>query len=926
MELLRRTSADPLDQKFLVEARSPGAEDRRTKGPRRIDCQGHWPIIPPSNPWSTEYERSSDEYDGCERRPFAACSSAVSVHDFDEALARLAPGAYKDGLRAAQKHVLDAYLADHTKTEDLAIELPTGEGKTLIGLLLADLALDNGKTVAYLAGTKQLAEQVQRQAAPLVDLPVHLFFGGHYPGSELLAYNDARAVGVMNYWVYFNSHPKVAPADVVIFDDAHMAEQPLSDLFTLRITRTNSGGLELYEQLCDLVLQHSDASYPTLKAMRDGSAPRFSPPELIAFHDWSAVSRSAIDMIVSSDYLANQTDARMVWTALEPNLTRCGVLVGPTQIEIRPYHPPTQHVPGYAAASQRIYLSATIGRPGDLQRRLGTKKVVAIDTPASLRTTSTGRRTFIINPTEAAALSHPVLDFALDQADRAKSDGAGRVAWLCASNWEADELERILTSVDRTVHRLRAGDDPAFERWKSAPGADLVTAGRYDGLDLPDDVCRLVVIPSVPAGFSEFERFAVAYLGDASYMRHRIGQRVTQALGRANRTANDSALYLGLDPGFATALADTAVQASLATDLIPVVGEALTAHGNGWGPSQTIVDDFWQTHRTGPSQLTPPPAPGRSRPGRGRGSSDSTVTDSADAEVTAVTRMWLGDHTGAAQAAQTAAQLLESAGETEHSAFWRYVEAHAHYERLGSPDTASAHRCVERAVAAAPNTAWFVRLRRTAEALAGRVTQPAGHDALFLAWDEWIRETGSRLDALIARNRTWLKGTHDQRADALGVLGRLCGASADRPTGQSATDVRWEIKSGTPDAVPRSDVNQVLGQLTEERQRHPKAIVNGALLVEPVTATPDAQRAARDDIAIVNVDGALVIYDRLAELLAQYRTLSGTGTAVERGAARSTVEPQLPDPDWLAALLAPTGGEVLLGPDVARRLRPSITA
>ena len=45
-------------------------------------------------------------------------------------------------------------------------------------------------------------------------------------------YHQAQAVGVMNYWVYFNSSPRVEPADLVIFDDAHLAEQPLSGMFT----------------------------------------------------------------------------------------------------------------------------------------------------------------------------------------------------------------------------------------------------------------------------------------------------------------------------------------------------------------------------------------------------------------------------------------------------------------------------------------------------------------------------------------------------------------------------------------------------------------------------------------------------------------------------------------------------------------------
>jgi hypothetical protein len=102
--------------------------------------------------------------------------------------------------------------------------------------------LEEGRSVAYLTGTKQLAEQAAEQAELLPGLDVHLFYKNHYPAAALRAYNGAQAVGVMNYWVYFNSHPRVQPADVVIFDDAHLAEQALSGMFTLRIPRSAGGG------------------------------------------------------------------------------------------------------------------------------------------------------------------------------------------------------------------------------------------------------------------------------------------------------------------------------------------------------------------------------------------------------------------------------------------------------------------------------------------------------------------------------------------------------------------------------------------------------------------------------------------------------------------------------------------------------------
>lgn len=176
-------------------------------------------------------------------------SSLASTLDFEQRLQAFASADFQQ-LRPGQKLVLDAYAADHLDTTDLAIEMPTGDGKTLLALLIADWALDQRRSVAYLTGTRQLAEHVEAEAKRL-GLEVARFAGGDYGGARLDDYHQASAVGVMNYWVYFNNKPVVQPADLVILDDAHLAEQPLSSLQTLRIpykkrgrTRPLSSGLQ----------------------------------------------------------------------------------------------------------------------------------------------------------------------------------------------------------------------------------------------------------------------------------------------------------------------------------------------------------------------------------------------------------------------------------------------------------------------------------------------------------------------------------------------------------------------------------------------------------------------------------------------------------------------------------------------------------
>jgi len=601
-------------------------------------------------------------------------------------------------------------------------------------------------------------------------------------------------------------------------------------------------------------------------------------------------------------------ELRWVWPTLRGRLDRCGVLIGPSAIEIRPYHPPTQTVAGYARSSQRVYLSATLGTMGDLQRRLGVKPVTPITIPTELQAANTGERLLLLNPSQLPALAPEVVDAVLGQASQ-----AGRAAWLCASHAEADELQALLIQAGWRVFRLRPGDDGAIEAWRQAPAGDLVAAGRFDGLDFPDDACRLVVLPSIPAASTEFERFVVAYLGDAAFMRHRIGQRVTQALGRANRSERDWALYLGLDPGFAERLADPAVRAALAAEVGPIVRRALDLHGQGWPGFDAAAKAFWE--RTAQPELAV--AGGRRRPGRQVAGAHRA--DSGAAEVDAATAVWLGDHDRAAeQAAQAAAQLAE-AGEPEHSAFWRYVEAHALYNRGRAADITRARAAIREAIANGPRTAWFVRLGRTLEELEGRGVDDGAHDGLFLAWDEWLREAGSSVLAQLTRAREQLQGTHNEQARGTAGAGPAM-RGARRPPRRPKRH-RRPLDLGDPDQGPApglrdQDQHPPGPGPARRRQPGPRSARGGTTAVPtpprarrpghpPGEMEPDAAGAARERVAVLHPTATLRLFDLLADRLRAYQARYGAGTAAERGAARQAVEPHLPRRGWLQRVLAP---------------------
>jgi superfamily II DNA or RNA helicase len=147
-----------------------------------------------------------------------------------------------------QSEVLRAFS---TQDGDVAVELPTGTGKTLIGLLAGEHFRERRREpVAYLAGNKQLAQQAERQARDL-GFPVVRFQGSKdgWSSRDVRAFNFGEAIGIMNYWNYFNASPGVEPAGMLILDDVHLLEGPLRDLFTVSIGRGEPAFQEIIERI-----------------------------------------------------------------------------------------------------------------------------------------------------------------------------------------------------------------------------------------------------------------------------------------------------------------------------------------------------------------------------------------------------------------------------------------------------------------------------------------------------------------------------------------------------------------------------------------------------------------------------------------------------------------------------------------------------
>ncbi len=163
--------------------------------------------------------------------------------DTPEALFRDLRDRSVQGLLSQQADMLRAY-SEVIDEEDVALQLPTGSGKTLVGLLIAEWRRRRkSERIAFLCPTKQLVHQVVAQSSEY-GIKARAFTG---PQSKFSAkdkgdYQAGDVVAVSTYSSLFNINPFFDDANALILDDAHAAETYVAAHWTVEINKHEHAG------------------------------------------------------------------------------------------------------------------------------------------------------------------------------------------------------------------------------------------------------------------------------------------------------------------------------------------------------------------------------------------------------------------------------------------------------------------------------------------------------------------------------------------------------------------------------------------------------------------------------------------------------------------------------------------------------------
>lgn len=292
-----------------------------------------------------------------------------------------------------QSKMIDVYMSEGIKKGDVAIELPTGSGKTVIGLLIAEFRRRKFKEkVVYLCPNNQLVNQVVEAATEKYGIHVTSFTGSrrNYSPESVSLYTRNESIAITNYSSIFNVNSFFKDADVLIFDDAHSSESYIASNWSVNVTKYDDQ--ELFYQIAEVLKPILDSSqYRRLTEEKHINVEN-SWCDMLSVDSVAEIHDSFYDLM---EEFVSGTSKQYSWSNIKNNLHACNILISNSEILIKPLIAPTLSLQPFATPKQRIYMSATLGESGELERITGVNTIHRLPMVDDFEVKSIGRRYFL---------------------------------------------------------------------------------------------------------------------------------------------------------------------------------------------------------------------------------------------------------------------------------------------------------------------------------------------------------------------------------------------------------------------------------------------------------------------------------------------------------------------------------------------------
>ena len=439
-------------------------------------------------------------------------------------------------------------------------------------------------------------------------------------------------------------------------------------------------------------------------------------------------------------------------------------------------------------------MSATLGAGGELERITGVKSIKRLSFPAGWDKHGSGRRLFLIPEIEMSNKKMiEVVEDTVQEFDRSLI--------LVPSRHDSEGTGLVNAIEQREMGILHAPDiedsiDPFLTR-----NNVVLLLSRYDGLDLPDEACRLLIFGGLPSGTNLQERFLWSKINAFSLLRDRVVTRFTQGVGRCTRSDNDYAVVFVTGRRLVDFLLKNENRHILHPELqaelefgIENSRDKTAEHFRELWKSFLSKDDDWKEAEAAILNL-------RDNSSRHDDPISQQLKSVVADEVTYLYAMWSGNFEDGLEHARKVVDALGGDETKAYRAWWYYLSAEAamaiHEATQDEAYRDTARDLLRRASNCCIGVSWFARLGRSF----GPGVETPEVDEMTATTVETIREhlvdwgaVGPRFEQQLNQISKNLQSTeHKAFHQGLKGLGEMLGFHSESPKRNVAPDCIWSI-------------------------------------------------------------------------------------------------------------------------------------
>jgi replicative superfamily II helicase len=437
-------------------------------------------------------------------------------------------------LRPAQISVLKEWFEERRTAKDLIIKMHTGQGKTLIGLLLLQSRLnETGEPALYVCPNNNLVQQTLAQAerfgikctASDKEIPESFI-----DSEEILVTTVQK---VFNGVTKFGLGPHSQSVGAIVMDDCHACIDAIHENLKITLQRDHPG----YQPLVALFgpdLREQGSG--TFAEIEQGDYRPFLP---VPYWAWLTHQDTVANILAKH---AKSDAIKFAWPVVKDILAHCNCLISGASIEIEPHLPPLEHFGSYTNAKHRVFMSATVTNDAFLVKGLGLSEEAIVRPLVDKNERWSGEKMVLIPSLINVNLDRESMIRLLAKKREKRRFGVVAItpSFKLAKDWEEAGAKCASTgTIDAIIQDLREGkcDDV------------IVIANRYDGIDLPDASCRILIIDSKPQGETLTDRWSEICRAESEVTLLKMARSVEQGLGRSVRGEKDFSVIviLGAD-------------------------------------------------------------------------------------------------------------------------------------------------------------------------------------------------------------------------------------------------------------------------------------------------------------------------------------------------------------------------------------------